>query len=78
MNTWRHRFRVWFEDGTSRDVMAQSEAGAMRTAASAQRLVGYRGPATKPVNAKDCGHLGTDQAYCSRCAQKTLPFKESA
>lgn len=77
MSAWRHRFQVWFQDGTSRDVMAQSETGAMRTGELAQRIVGYRGPATKAVNAKDIGHLGTDQSVCGRCAQKTLPFAES-
>jgi hypothetical protein len=66
--TYRHAFRVFFEDGTSRDVTAQDEAGATRTAVNAQKLIGYKGPACRPLGTpKDLGHRGTDTDYCPRC-----------
>lgn len=64
---WRHRFRVWFEDGTRRDMYGQTPDGSARSAAAAQRMVGYKGPATRPVRTQDLGHAGSDGEWCPRC-----------
>jgi hypothetical protein len=68
VNTFRHRFRVFFADGTSREVSARSIDGAKTTAASAQRLVGYKGLACRALSAEDMGHMGTsDRRSCPLC-----------
>jgi len=66
--TYRHAFRVWFEEGPPRDVLAQSPERALVVAVQAQKLVGYKGPACRVIGtAQDLGHRGTDADYCPRC-----------
>lgn len=67
VSRWHHFFRVYFRDGTSRRVLAQSEQRAKRIGEWAQRLVGYRKDATRAVSATDEGHAGTGQEHCPRC-----------
>lgn len=65
-----HRFRVWFASGSSRDVFANSFEGASRTAAKAQRLVGFRRADCKPVRSVDLGHAGSGSKRCPICADR--------
>ena len=80
MNNWRHRFRVYFEQGTKpRDITAQTEAGALRTAGAVERMLGTPRKAARGRQAEDLGHIGTDAAHCPRCrAQAPGLFEQPA
>lgn len=54
-----YRWRVWFGDGTlPRDVTAQTEEAARRTAVRAERLVGARSRRLSAVRAERLFEVG--------------------
>lgn len=78
MSDWRHRIRVGFEAEGFHDIMAQTAAGATRTAVAVRRMLGYKGPALRPLGKPvDLGHLGTDEAYCPICSRRWSLFDDT-
>lgn len=58
VRSWR--WRVLYADGSTRDVLAASKAGALRTGRRAALIVGCKEPAAKPASVTLMWEVGSN------------------